>query len=468
MDNTYIDWNNDTQYLRDLSKDEYNSRLREYQKIEKRAKKDNSWLRMDDGTLWQGRPETWVHMQSSYYKPRRASDIIDRSYLDVDRELDELRANLYAGGGQISGDDDYGTYSVTDFMPNLSAVQDEKGNIPYMTDPDRRSIFDNIVMYGRDDLRFADYQGEALESFTLPTGLTVYSAPREDILNTWPDLTLNYPRYYMVRNEEGKYATVPKGGYVSTGIDMYLDGAKGYKSLEDRAVERALTAADRGGLGVRNNYFDAKDYEVPSILHPIDFISSIGRASTGIGMSNCILTASQWINPDMPVGNIENLLRNPGKYNYYQVEEQDARPGTLVIASDGLALDPKFKHHAMLLTGYADKEDDNYTFTAGNNVTNTYHINVGDPLVTYSRGGRDTEGNYRQNIPLKVYVDNSEGRTHLRYFRPIGNDPQHNEIYQRYLKQKQEEQERNQRNYGGARITWAKGGQIKTVKNNNK
>lgn len=90
-----IDWASDNQYLRDLNDDIKQQRIREYQDIENRAKEENKWLRMDDGTLWQGDPKTWVHMKSPYYKRQKAYEVIDKSYLQLDNELDEIRSNLY-------------------------------------------------------------------------------------------------------------------------------------------------------------------------------------------------------------------------------------------------------------------------------------------------------------------------------------------------------------------------------------
>lgn len=96
-----IDWTSDNQYLRDLNDDTKQQRIKEYQDIETRAKAENKWLRMSDGTTWQGDPRMWVHMKSPYYKKQKASEVIDRSFLDLDRELDEIRDNLYGNGGKV-------------------------------------------------------------------------------------------------------------------------------------------------------------------------------------------------------------------------------------------------------------------------------------------------------------------------------------------------------------------------------
>ena len=104
LNNDYIDWNSDTQYLKDLSKEDYNNRVAEYRYIERKAKDEGNWLKMKDGTTWEGNPMTWVHMQSRHYKPQKFTDVVDRSYLKFDKEINKIRnsiyGNVYAEGGQ--------------------------------------------------------------------------------------------------------------------------------------------------------------------------------------------------------------------------------------------------------------------------------------------------------------------------------------------------------------------------------
>ena len=45
----------------------------------------------------------------------------------------------------------------------------------------------------------------------------------------------------------------------------------------------------------------------------------------------------------------------------------------------------------------------------------TYKIKKGEPLVTYSRGKNDSS-EYRQNIPLKVYTHQGDGKTTNRFY----------------------------------------------------
>jgi hypothetical protein len=66
----------------------------------------------------------------------------------------------------------------------------------------------------------------------------------------------------------------------------------------------------------------------------------------------------------------------------------------------------------MLLTGFADKD---YDYSYGGK---DYRIKKGEPLVTYSRG-KNNASDYRENIPLRVYNDQGEGKTFNRYYKPL-------------------------------------------------
>ena len=64
----------------------------------------------------------------------------------------------------------------------------------------------------------------------------------------------------------------------------------------------------------------------------------------------------------------------------------------------------------MLISGFADK-DFQFNFNG-----KKYPVKKGYIMVNYSRGG-DAPYNLRTNIPLSVYIDNSEGKTDTKYFR---------------------------------------------------
>jgi hypothetical protein len=133
------------------------------------------------------------------------------------------------------------------------------------------------------------------------------------------------------------------------------------------------------------------------------------------GVSNCTLTASQLFNSDMPIARAATIVRNPEKYGFYEVDEDHSIPGTMVISSEPEGndyIDGGNKYHTMILSGYADR-DYNFDYLG-----NRYNIKKGEPLLNYSRG-KSAADNYVKNIPMSVYLDNSDGKTNIRYYRPL-------------------------------------------------
>lgn len=205
---------------------------------------------------------------------------------------------------------------------------------------------------------------------------------------------------------------------VQNGIKDIATIRQVYNKLEDggpiyaepESVKRALTSRKPA-----YNYSEAVDMDISP------FRENLTRAiqSTGLNiptrLSNCTLTASQWINPKRPIGRAVTIVTKPKENGFRQVEEDYRVPGTLVIASK----DPSIYrdgvdnlYHSMLLTGFADRD---YDYTYGGK---KYKIKRGEPLVSYSRG-KSLPSEYRENIPLKVYNDQGEGKTYNRYYNPI-------------------------------------------------
>lgn len=125
------------------------------------------------------------------------------------------------------------------------------------------------------------------------------------------------------------------------------------------------------------------------------------------GVSNCTLTATHWVDPENNLMRAASIWNNPNNYNYSQIPSDIAIPGNLIIAQN-----PSNKtFHTMMISGFADK-DYQYNFH-GNKV---YPVHKGDILVNYSRGGNN-QSDFVNNIPLSVYLDNSEGKNKIRYYR---------------------------------------------------
>lgn len=99
----------------------------------------------------------------------------------------------------------------------------------------------------------------------------------------------------------------------------------------------------------------------------------------------CLNTVTGFYDENNTVASNANFVADPGKYGYEEIKQTDAQPGDIIILSDGKG----HPVHAVMFDSVSDEEG----------VHNRYPIEVGDTLVNYSNGGRDTE-NYRVQGPL--------------------------------------------------------------------
>ena len=183
------------------------------------------------------------------------------------------------------------------------------------------------------------------------------------------------------------------------------------KKKDERPLNEQILDRAESLVNPYHNYTDAVDVDK---YNPI----FLARVAADKGVSNCTLTASQIVNPAIPIASARTIINNPEKYQYHQISENRATPGTLIIASepnksDQLGSDNKY--HTMILTGYADKD---YDFEFQGRI---FHIKKGEPLVHYSNG----KNTYRKNIPLSVYNEMSQGKSVNRYYKHMSqNNPE--------------------------------------------
>lgn len=147
---------------------------------------------------------------------------------------------------------------------------------------------------------------------------------------------------------------------------------------------------------VYNNYEDAVDNNMGPIMTGIRkglrYIKDNISDSIPAGISNCTLTATQWVDPTNPIMSAKTIISNPDSVGYSKINADQVVPGDLLIAK----VPGKDSYHTMYVSGF-DKE--------------------GKPLLDYSRGGMGVEENLRTNIPLEWYTANSDGHTQNLYYR---------------------------------------------------
>jgi hypothetical protein len=174
--------------------------------------------------------------------------------------------------------------------------------------------------------------------------------------------------------------------------------------------ELSEEAALRRTAKVYSNYSKAKDNPLSlgqeRFRNTLRWLQDRGLNPFGSGVSNCTLTATQWVDPTNPIKNAKTIVNNPEQYHYQQIDSIDAIPGNIVIAENP----NNGAFHTMMIESFADK-DGTYDFEGVK-----YPYKKGDPLMVYSRGGHDNSA-IRRGIPLDVYTKNSEGKTKNRFYR---------------------------------------------------
>lgn len=202
------------------------------------------------------------------------------------------------------------------------------------------------------------------------------------------------------------------GGQLYHGLSFAAYGGKvnrfddgGYETQQEKILNRAKQRIDEGY--VYNNYEDGVDASLKSkIIAPwTRFASNLKSIRIPALGSNCTLNASQWVNPRVPIISAATIENNPNQYGYIEIPEEYAAPGDMVIVDNDNGV-----YHTMLLSGFAP--EDNLGLLNGD----WYDVSKGDPMVTYSKGKYGPE-NLVYNVPLAGYIDQSEGKTDVHYYR---------------------------------------------------
>lgn len=187
--------------------------------------------------------------------------------------------------------------------------------------------------------------------------------------------------------------------------NKYADGGK----LESSPEISAQASIERANQ-VYNNYEDAVDSSMSGIdilQHKIRrYLKDNIYDKIPAGISNCTLTATQWIDPSQPINSASSIVRNPSKYNYSPVNMKDMEKGDLLITKKP----NEDIYHTMLVTDFA-KEDGVYNFNG-----ELYPYKKGEPLLNYSTGGSNNSS-LRVGVPLSIYTINSGGYTENHPYR---------------------------------------------------
>lgn len=247
-----------------------------------------------------------------------------------------------------------------------------------------------------------EVEGGELMQIT-PKELRVFSAKKFLGGNSPAEKVLDGKNPNKVFKEQEEYKD--KNHLNDDGTKKAETGIRKTISGEEMAEIRA-----RKAIYPKYNYWAAKDGNISMVRSDLSHIAqNLGISKTGL--SNCTLTATQWANPFYPLMKAKTIINNPNKHGFYKTDEVHSFPGQLVIATNP----NNGANHTMMITGYQNKKG-NYNFDG-----NDYIVEEGEPLVTYSKG-KDSKNNIRRNIPLSVYIKNSDGKTDIKYYGLKGNN----------------------------------------------
>ena len=178
--------------------------------------------------------------------------------------------------------------------------------------------------------------------------------------------------------------------------ETYIEGVLPAITIKGRKFDNGGNTRDKSikrANYVASNYNDAIDFDMNPIIYTIRKTAKnlIDRG----GLSNCTLSATQWIDPSNPYMSAKNIFNNPNS-GYTEISADEAIPGDLLITKN-----PEYNtYHTMLIEGL-DKNN--------------------QPLLRYSKGGHDTKKNLVINKTLKDYhiMDKAQGGNHTEdhYFR---------------------------------------------------
>ena len=241
---------------------------------------------------------------------------------------------------------------------------------------------------------------EKAELIRLGVSNGIYSL--KDIKNAYNDFA-NGGSIHIKPENKGKFTALKErtghstSWFIKNGtpaqkkMAVFANNARKWKHDEGGDVITGQSVLDRANQ-VYSNYEDAKDFDLSPLNYKI-------RKCIGRGLSNCTLTATQWIDPTNPIKSAKSII-NDESLGYSQIKPEEAKIGDLMITMNPL----RGTFHTMLIEGFDE---------------------TGQPILRYSNGGHD-QSSLRTGITTEEYHkrDNKQGGKHTyemfyRYNRPI-------------------------------------------------
>ena len=188
----------------------------------------------------------------------------------------------------------------------------------------------------------------------------------------------------------------------------YADGGHLSREEENNNLFESDKVLDRANK-VYTNYDEASDFDMNPLWYSIRNFAYQNNIPHS-GLSNCTLTATQWIDPSNPIKSAKTIVSNPKAHGYSPISIEDIVPGDLMISKN-----PKTGSFHTMLVESINKD--------------------GTPNLRYSTGGPNNDS-LRTNISQAEYHrrDSSQGGNHTEdmFFRYNYPNPSHRMVVEPY------------------------------------
>ena len=353
------------------------------------------------------------------------------SYEDLYNALYDLNSGYY-NNSDLSNFFDYNVEytenelnKINELQVQLQKIRDERNKLAYdiyeerQNENVRKILGDKYDSYFKDrEKRKQNYEAQELEVqdqlYKLKETLGVKNYKNvnqiEAIKNALKTVAYNNINPFATSN--GTYLAALGGSLThkkSTGGPLYPFSFEKNPFLKTPTVRYdeggPLNNWEQGALDraaeVYSNYEQAKDNKIP--LWRIPLQKKLKQLGLPSGLSNCTLTATQWVDPTNPIMSAATIFNNP-KTGYVEIDNKDAIPGNLLITKN-----PETgSYHTMMIEGFTDSGEPILRYSNGDHTADALRTNIS--LSEYhsrdnSQGGNHTEDHYfKYNYPNEVFL----------------------------------------------------------------
>lgn len=182
----------------------------------------------------------------------------------------------------------------------------------------------------------------------------------------------------------------------------YADGGHLSREEENNNLFESDKVLDRANR-VYTNYDEAADFDLNPLWYSIRNFAYQNNIPHS-GLSNCTLTATQWVDPSNPIKSAKTIVSNPKAHGYTPISIEDIVPGDLMISKN-----PKTgSFHTMLVESINKDGTPNLRYSTGGPNNDSLRTNISQAEYhrrDSSQGGNHTEDMFfRYNYPNELWL----------------------------------------------------------------